>query len=241
MFRKILLVISVSVLCAAGVIAQGTSTSTTTTTNASSTDKPRKPSFRSTKDQVREAQTMLKAKNLFSGEVTGVSSAAWKAAVKTYQSENGLSKTGSLNRATLEKMGIALTEKQKLIPVSPSSFATTPAPKEPKPKTVKTTTASTTSTAVSSGDKPKKPAPFRATPDQIKAAQKMLKDGKMYAGEETGKLDDPTREGLSKYQEANGLKVTGRLNASLLEKMGIALTDKQKADAAAAAAMAPKP
>ena len=50
----------------------------------------------------------------------------------------------------------------------------------------------------------------------------------MYAGEQTGKLDDPTRDGLKKYQEANGLKVTGTLNQVTLEKMGIALTDKQK-------------
>mgnify|MGYP003580396704 CR=1 FL=1 len=50
----------------------------------------------------------------------------------------------------------------------------------------------------------------------------------MYAGEETGKLDDATREALKKYQEANGLKVTGTLNQATLEKMGIALTDRQK-------------
>lgn len=56
----------------------------------------------------------------------------------------------------------------------------------------------------------------------------MLKDGGMYAGEQTGKLDDATREGLKKYQQANGLKVTGTLNQATLEKMGIELTDKQK-------------
>ena len=64
----------------------------------------------------------------------------------------------------------------------------------------------------------------------------MLKDGKMYAGEETGKLDDPTRDGLKKYQEANKIKVTGTLNADTLTKMGIALTDAQKANVAAHAA-----
>jgi hypothetical protein len=53
----------------------------------------------------------------------------------------------------------------------------------------------------------------------------------MYSGEESGKLDDPTREGLKKYQEANGLKATGTLNQPTLEKMGIALSDKQKAGA----------
>lgn len=58
----------------------------------------------------------------------------------------------------------------------------------------------------------------------------------MYTGDETGKLDDPTREGLKKYQEANGLKVTGTLNAVTLTKMNIGLTDAQKANVAAQAA-----
>ena len=45
---------------------------------------------------------------------------------------------------------------------------------------------------------------------------------------ETGKLDDTTREFLKTYQQANGIKSTGTLNKITLEKMGIALTDKQK-------------
>ena len=50
----------------------------------------------------------------------------------------------------------------------------------------------------------------------------------MYAGETTGKLDDPTREAIKKWQTANGVKTTGTLNKETLEKMGIMLTDKQK-------------
>ena len=69
---------------------------------------------------------------------------------------------------------------------------------------------------------------FRATADQIKQAQAILKTKSFYAGEPTGKLDDPTRAGLKKYQQAEGLKVTGTLNKVTLEKMAIALTDKQK-------------
>ena len=69
---------------------------------------------------------------------------------------------------------------------------------------------------------------FRATADQIKQAQAILKTKSFYAGEQTGKLDDATRAGLKKYQEAEGLKVTGTLNKVTLEKMAIALTDKQK-------------
>ena len=69
---------------------------------------------------------------------------------------------------------------------------------------------------------------FRATKDQINQAQALLKSRGFYAGDQIGKLDDATREGLRKYQQAEGLKVTGTLNKVTLEKMNIALTDKQK-------------
>lgn len=69
---------------------------------------------------------------------------------------------------------------------------------------------------------------FRANKDQIKQAQAILKQRGFYGGEQVGKLDDDTRAGLRKYQVAEGLKVTGTLNKVTLEKMGVALTDKQK-------------
>ena len=69
---------------------------------------------------------------------------------------------------------------------------------------------------------------FRATADQIKQAQAILKQRGFYSGEQIGKLDTDTRAGLKKYQQAEGLKVTGTLNKITLEKMGIALTEKQK-------------
>jgi peptidoglycan hydrolase-like protein with peptidoglycan-binding domain len=69
---------------------------------------------------------------------------------------------------------------------------------------------------------------FRATKEQINQAQAILKERGFYSGEQIGKLDDATREGLRKYQQAEGLKVTGTLNKVTLEKMNIALTEKQK-------------
>ena len=70
---------------------------------------------------------------------------------------------------------------------------------------------------------------FRASKEQIKQAQAILKDRGYYAGEQSGKLDDDTRAGLKKYQTTEGIKVTGTLNKLTLEKMAITLTDKQKA------------
>jgi peptidoglycan hydrolase-like protein with peptidoglycan-binding domain len=233
MFKKIFLTMSVLLVLTGGLYAQGGTTGTTTTTDAAKPKRP--PIFRPNKDQIMQVQKILIDKKLYTGTADGKYNDDTRAGIKSFQKDSGLKVTGTLNRATLEKFGVELTDKQKLIPVTASS--TTPET-EKKPKTTtKTGTSSTSSTtSTASTDAPKKPAPFRANADQIKAAQKILKDGKMYSGEATGKLDDATRDGLKKYQEANGVKVTGTLNAATLEKMAIALTDAQKANVAAQAA-----
>src|SRR5262245_4233913 len=76
--------------------------------------------------------------------------------------------------------------------------------------------------------KPKRGPVCRATADQVKKAQALLKQRNFYSGEQTGKLSTETRAGLKEYQKAEGLKVTGTLNKTTLMKMGIELTDKQK-------------
>jgi peptidoglycan hydrolase-like protein with peptidoglycan-binding domain len=90
--------------------------------------------------------------------------------------------------------------------------------------------AQTATSSTKNGTKPgvKRGPIFRATKEQINQAQAILKSRGFYSGEQIGKLDDATREGLRKYQNAEGLKVTGTLNRVTLEKMNIALTEKQK-------------
>lgn len=73
-----------------------------------------------------------------------------------------------------------------------------------------------------------RPPIFRATKEQVKQAQLLLKQRNLYAGEATGKLDTDTRAALKKYQQAETLKPTGTLNRATLEKMSITLTDRQK-------------
>ena len=90
--------------------------------------------------------------------------------------------------------------------------------------------SNTSSTTASTSNTGKKRGPvFRASKDQIKQAQAILKQRGFYSGEQTGKLDADTRAGLKKYQAAENMKITGTLNKLTLEKMNIALTDKQKA------------
>lgn len=224
MKRTAFLILTLAV-CAFGVFAQGTGTGTGT---APAVEKKKTPIFRANKDQITQVQTKLKAASFYSGEATGKLDKDTRAAIKTWQGSNGLRQTGTLNRATLEKMSIELTDKQKEIPVSENSFASAETEKKPKKEKAAKTTASGETSA-------KKRTIFRATKDQINTAQAKLKAESHYAGEQTGKLDDATRAGLKKFQEANGLKVTGTLNQVTLEKMNIELTEKQKADAKASA------
>lgn len=86
-----------------------------------------------------------------------------------------------------------------------------------------------TSSGAKSATTRKRGPVFRATKEQINQAQALLKSRGFYNGEQIGKLDDATREGLRKYQIAEGLKVTGTLNKITLEKMNIPLTEKQRA------------
>ena len=228
--KNLALTISLIVLAALCAAAQGTtnaaSNSGPSASAASATEKKRGPVFRPTKDQIKQVQQILKDKKLYTAEATGTYDDNTRAGIKTFQKDNGLKETGTLNRATLEKFGVTLTDTQKAIAVDPNSFASADNGKSSKSATTKST----------STNGPKRPAPFRADKDQVSAAQKMLRDGKMLTGGEDGKLDDATREGLKKYQEANSLSVTGTLNAATLNKMGIALSDKQKEQVAAQSA-----
>ena len=207
--RKLIFVMLLASLFAVASNAQTTAKPAETATTQ--TEKPKRQIFRANKDQVSQAQKMLKEKAMYSGEETGKLDTDTRGGLKKFQSENGLNATGTLNRATLEKMGIELTDKQKEIPIPESSYASADS---------KTKDAA----------KPKRVI-FRANKEQIMSAQKMMKEKGIYSGEESGKLDDATREGLKKFQSENGLKSTGTLNQVTLEKMGVPLTDKQKENA----------
>ncbi|HEV2707643.1 MAG TPA: peptidoglycan-binding domain-containing protein [Pyrinomonadaceae bacterium] len=90
-------------------------TQKTTGTAVPQVERKRAPIFRPTKEQIKQAQTMLKQRGLYGGDVNGKLDADTRAGLKKYQEGEGLKATGTLNRATLEKMNITLTDKQKLI------------------------------------------------------------------------------------------------------------------------------
>lgn len=89
--------------------ANTSSSSSTQNSNA----KKRGPIFRANKEQVKQAQAILKQKGFYTGEQTGRLDDETRAGLKKYQAAENIKVTGTLNRVTLEKMNITLTDKQK--------------------------------------------------------------------------------------------------------------------------------
>ena len=109
--RKFIILIATIFLFSVFTNAQTNPTPSPSPTPAAKTTK--KPTFRATKDQIMQVQKMLKEKGTYAGEADGKMNDPFRASIKTYQKDNGLRQSGTLNKATLEKMSIVLTDKQK--------------------------------------------------------------------------------------------------------------------------------
>ena len=96
--------------------AQETNANSKTNTNANAATTPKKkrgPVFRANKDQIKQAQALLKQRSFYAGEQTGKLDPDTRAGLKKFQEAEKIKVTGTLNRLTLEKMNITLTDKQK--------------------------------------------------------------------------------------------------------------------------------
>lgn len=105
--------LSLLFVSAIAVAAQTTGSSTTTKNSNSAAKTPRKAPFRASKDQIQQAQRILKDRGFYAGEQTGKLNDDTRAGLKKYQAAESLKATGTLNKVTLEKMTITLTDKQK--------------------------------------------------------------------------------------------------------------------------------
>jgi len=121
MKRIFILVLSLFIL-SVGAYAQNSNTTASTPAKTTENKPKRGPVFRPTKDQIKQVQQILIDKKLYSGEANGTYNDPTRDGIKSFQKDNGLKQTGTLNRATLEKFGVELTEAQKAIPVSPNSY-----------------------------------------------------------------------------------------------------------------------
>src|SRR6266403_4448971 len=117
---KKLLLIVVSLLLACSLTAATQNKNGNTNSNGSrsgnkSTNANRKPIFRANAEQIKQAQAILKQRSFYNGEQTEKLGADTRDGLKKYQQAESLKVTGTLNKITLEKMGIPLTDKQKVM------------------------------------------------------------------------------------------------------------------------------
>jgi peptidoglycan hydrolase-like protein with peptidoglycan-binding domain len=113
---KRLIVVFLTLLCAASVLSAAQNTDSTNTSRAGTKAKSavkRGPVFRSTKEQIKQAQAILRTRGFYAGAEDSKLSADTRAALRKYQEAEGLKVTGTLNKATLERMGIILNDRQK--------------------------------------------------------------------------------------------------------------------------------
>ena len=98
-------------------VAQNENANSSNASNANSQNtnakKKRGPVFRANKEQIKQAQAILKQRGFYSGEQTGKLEPETRAGLKLYQAAEKIKVTGTLNKVTLEKMNITLTDKQK--------------------------------------------------------------------------------------------------------------------------------
>jgi murein L,D-transpeptidase YcbB/YkuD len=59
------------------------------------------------------------------------------------------------------------------------------------------------------------------TRDRIEEIQSALARGGYYKGEPNGKMDADTQDALKRFQEANGVSPSGKIDALTLEKLGL--------------------
>jgi peptidoglycan hydrolase-like protein with peptidoglycan-binding domain len=95
-------------------LALATQNTNSSTTSNSDVAKARKPIFRANKEQIMQAQGILKQRGFYAGEQTGKLDLDTRAGLKKYQAAEKIKATGTLNKVTLEKMGVTLTDKQKI-------------------------------------------------------------------------------------------------------------------------------
>ena len=97
----------------------GNTNSANTTTNANrstNSNRRRGPIFRANRAQIIQAQAILRQRGFLEGTVVeGRLDPVTRAGLRRYQQAESLRVTGTLNRATLEKMNITLTERQRAI------------------------------------------------------------------------------------------------------------------------------
>jgi peptidoglycan hydrolase-like protein with peptidoglycan-binding domain len=123
----------------------------------------------------------------------------------------------------------AVTAGALCVPAVSAQNSSTAQPKKVAHKThttgsTTTTRASATSSRKASSKKKSRVKKVKGqaapTPERITEIQEALAKKGVYAGSPTGQWDDSTADAMKKFQTANGLTPSGKLDALTLQKLG---------------------
>ena len=170
---------------------------------------------------VTDLQERLVAAGVYlAGGVDGQFGKGTVAAVAQYQGWNGLNRSGVVDAATASKLEIA--------PVAPLAPATPPAPAAPDEVTVESTAHPYIGLAVGASG-----------PLVKEVQQALINAGMTVRGGADGVFGNATKAAVSKFQEANGLGVSGAIYETTAIKLGLGATTPPVAPPVAPAAPNP--
>jgi peptidoglycan hydrolase-like protein with peptidoglycan-binding domain len=140
---------------------------------------------------VSNAQQQLKQDGYYNGSIDGVDGPMTRSAIRHYQRDNNLAVNGRLDDATCNKLGLTTSGEANRSVENGSSVNNEP---------VETN------------------AQFQG---HLKRAQRALKDQGFYSGPVDGVMGPRVETAIRKYQESNGLNVTGHLDQITMNHLGI--------------------
>jgi peptidoglycan hydrolase-like protein with peptidoglycan-binding domain len=154
------------------------------------------PGMRLNAQTIRAAQQALSDKGYDAGAVDGIWGPHTRAAVRKFQKAEELQRTARLDQATLQALGVASSMAQAETTDARSS---------------EDNDRSSSTSAMS----------MRSNSQEIRSAQEALNDKSYDAGAVDGIFGPHTEAAVRKFQKAEALQQTGRLDRATLQALGV--------------------
>ena len=172
---------------------------------------------------IRGAQQQLKTGGYYKGAVDGRNGQMTRSAIRQYQRENGLNTNGQLDNVTCNKLlGMQGTGEANRSTTGAQTTQSNSANANSRNNANGngSNTQGMNGANNNSGSNPPamSNAEFKAN---VQSAQRQLKQKGLYTGNINGVMDSNTETAIRKYQENTGLNVTGRLDQTTLNSLGI--------------------
>ena len=166
---------------------------------------------------VRQVQTALRGRGFDPGPIDGVMGPKTMMAIRNFQSSQGLTASGAMDEATMN----ALQIKSAAAPTANASNSPLPRQQEQFPQAIP-------QIHQSGGDIGVGPTAFDL--EDVREAQMALKNRGYDPGEMNGMVSSQTQDAIRRFQMANGLPITGRLDQQTQAALGITVkgTDQER-------------